>query len=661
MRLKTIRQRMMIGIAALLIGVSITSLVTGIFCTYKGIEITVHDDLKSIGQVAEVAIQASLEKQKIIIESVASQMYLGDPNITREQLLENLERENKKYGFESILLSDDKGNVISTDKNKTGKSIADYDSFKNAMAGETLISTPQIDTDGKMRVFLNAKVNNSTGYKGIVSATLNSQVYSNIIKDITVNKSGNVYMLDEKGTNIADQNQKAVETGVNRIEQAKTDKTYESIAKVQKNMVNGKTDIGNYKINGNKRICYYGPIEGTDGWSYGVVAPTKEMMSSLIYTVVGLTTSSVIFLIIGLFIINRIAKSIAAPIGKMSKRLEKLSNGDITSNIEVIKSKDEVGVLYRSLSETVMSLQNYITDIANVLGRISNGELDVKIEQEYIGDYASIKDSMEKIIASLSHTMIEIKESSDQVSSGSEQVASGAQALSQGATEQAGSLEELSATISEIAEQVKNNAHNAGLARNTTESANAAVQQGNQQMQDMIKAMTEISDTSNQISKIIKTIEDIAFQTNILALNAAVEAARAGVAGKGFAVVADEVRNLAIKSADAAKNTATLIESSIFAVENGKGIADKTALSLQSIVKGMKESAGLINQIASASNEQANSISQITLGIEQISEVVMTNSATAEESAAASEELSSQAQILNNLLSRFKIQENGID
>ncbi|MFZ2540012.1 MAG: methyl-accepting chemotaxis protein [Oscillospiraceae bacterium] len=656
--MKTIRKRMMTSIASLLIGVSIISLVVGLICTYKSITVTVNDDLKSIGQVAEVAIQASLEKYEIIIKGIANQAYLGDPNVSQEQLIKNFEVANKKYGFESLLLTDEKGNAISTDKSKTGKSLGEYEAFKRAMAGETVISSPQPDVDGKMKVFFNTKVDNIIGYKGIVSATLDCQVYTNIIKDITVNKSGNIFILDAKGATIADVDQKTVENGENVIELAKTDKTLESCAKVYRNIITGKTNIENYKYNGASRLCYYAPLKGTDGWSYGVVAPTKELMSSLIYTVVGLLTSSILLLIIGIFIINSIAKSIASPIGKMSRRLEKLSNGDITSNVEVISSKDEVGVLYQSLIATVTSLQNYITEIANVLGKISNGELDVEIEQEYIGDYASIKDSMEKIITSLNHTMIEIKDSSEQVSSGSDQVACSSQALSQGATEQASSLEELSATIMEISEQVKNNAHNAALAKNTTEDANTAVVQGNQQMQDMIKAMTEISDTSNQISKIIKTIEDIAFQTNILALNAAVEAARAGSAGKGFAVVADEVRNLAIKSAEAAKNTASLIESSIVAVENGKGIADQTALSLQSIVNGTRQSAELISQIALASNEQANSISQITLGIEQISEVVQTNSATAEESAAASEELSSQAQLLNNLLNRFKINEH---
>ncbi len=654
-KMKTIKQKMMISISSLLVAVSIVSLITGIFCTNTSISITVNDDLKSIGQIADVAIKTSLEKYSVLIESIASQEYIGDPNVSQEKLLENLERENQKYGFESLLIADDKGTTISTDKTKTGKNIGEYDAFKQAMAGKTIMSTPQADVDGKIKIFVNTKVSNSNGYKGILSATLDSQLYSNIIKDITINKSGVIFMLDNKGTFIANKQSDRVEQQINYIEQSKTNKDLETAARVYKNMIAGKTDIETYDNGTGNRLCYYKPIEGTDGWSFGIVVPKKEMTSSLIYTIIGLSVLSVISLIIGLFITIKIANSIANPISKMSKRLEKLSEGDITSDIEEIKSKDEVGTLYKSLSATVLSLRNYITEISSVLGKISNGDLHTKVEHEYIGDFSSIKDSMEKIITSLNYTMTEIKNSSDQIANGSEQVASGSQALAQGATEQASSIQELSATISTISDHVKNNAQNAVHAKNATESSKNAVLQGNEQMQDMIKAMAEISSTSNQISKIIKTIDDIAFQTNILALNAAVEAARAGSAGKGFAVVAEEVRNLASKSAQAAKNTTDLIESSIAAVESGKHIADQTATSLKSIVESSQESAQLINQIALASNEQANSISQITQGVEQIASVVQTNSATAEESAAASEELSSQAQILNQLMSQFNV------
>ncbi|WP_312643252.1 methyl-accepting chemotaxis protein [Hydrogenoanaerobacterium sp.] len=350
-----------------------------------------------------------------------------------------------------------------------------------------------------------------------------------------------------------------------------------------------------------------------------------------------------------------ISRSISKPVKTCADRLVLLSQGDFHTAVAQSKAKDETGVMLNSLASFVTSLNNAIEDVSYHLNEIANGNFATLVTKEYQGDLIPLETSIKKILSSLNDAMGQINESSDQVASGSDQVSSGAQALSQGATEQASSIEELSATINEISSQIKQNAENATSANRISTESRREVEQGNEQMQQMIKAMEEITETSTQIGKIIKTIDDIAFQTNILALNAAVEAARAGAAGKGFAVVADEVRNLAGKSAEAAKNTTVLIESSIIAVEKGRKIADQTAQSLQSIVVSTKQTTGLIREIAQASNDQADAANQVTQGLEQISSVVQTNSATAEESAAASEELSGQAQMLKQLVGRFKL------
>ena len=654
-KMKSIKQILILSFTLLLLSVSAANLIIGLISANNSINITVKDDMKSIGTTAEIAIQASIEKYRVMVSSIASQSFIGDPSLTQEEVMKNLERMRDQYGFESLMIADANGIAISTDPTKNGESIAEYDAFKRAMAGEFLMSSPTMDVNGELNVFANTKVNNIHGYQGIVSATIDEQVYSNIIKDIVVNKSGNIFIINSEGTMIANMRPELVAEQANFIENAKTDKAYESAAAIYSEMTAGKSGTGKYTFNGSERICYYSPIEGTDGWSYGVVAPVKEMTSSLIYTVYGLSISSLVFLLIGLFVAYRVASGIANPVRDMSERIQRLSEGDLTSDISVIDRKDEIGTLNQSLINTVNFLREYITEISAVLGKISNGELNVEIEKEYIGDFVSIKDSMEKIAASLTDTMIEIKNSSDQVAIGSDQVSSGAQALSQGATEQASSIEQLSASIIEISDQVRSNAVNANNATSLVESVGKEIDRSNIHMQEMIRAISEISDKSAQIGRIIKTIDDIAFQTNILALNAAVEAARAGAAGKGFAVVADEVRNLAGKSAQAASETTELIESSISAVLNGTRIADETAESLSSVVTGASKITSLMQDISKASNEQANSIGQVTQGIEQISGVVQTNSATAEESAAASEELSAQAQLLNSLVSKFKM------
>ena len=653
--MKSIKQILILSFTLLLLSVSAANLIIGLISANNSINITVKDDMKSIGTTAEIAIQASIEKYRVMVSSIASQSFIGDPKLTPEEVIKNLERLRDQYGFESLMIADANGIAISTDPTKNGESIAEYDAFKRAMAGEFLMSSPTMDVNGELNVFANTKVNNIHGYQGIVSATIDEQVYSNIIKDIVVNKSGNIFIINSEGTMIANMRPELVAEQANFIENAKTDKAYESAAAIYSEMTAGKSGTGKYTFNGSERICYYSPIEGTDGWSYGVVAPVKEMTSSLIYTVYGLSISSLVFLLIGLFVAYRVASGIANPVRDMSDRIQLLSEGDLTSDISVIDRKDEIGTLNQSLINTVNFLREYITEISAVLGKISNGELNVEIEKEYIGDFVSIKDSMEKIAASLTDTMIEIKNRSDQVAIGSDQVSSGAQALSQGATEQASSIEQLSASIIEISDQVRSNAVNANNATSLVESVGKEIDRSNIHMQEMIRAISEISDKSAQIGRIIKTIDDIAFQTNILALNAAVEAARAGAAGKGFAVVADEVRNLAGKSAQAASETTELIESSISAVLNGTRIADETAESLSSVVTGASKITSLMQDISKASNEQANSIGQVTQGIEQISGVVQTNSATAEESAAASEELSAQAQLLNSLVSKFKM------
>jgi methyl-accepting chemotaxis protein len=296
-----------------------------------------------------------------------------------------------------------------------------------------------------------------------------------------------------------------------------------------------------------------------------------------------------------------------------------------------------------------------ISQLLGAARRIADGDLDITMDNSSKDEVGELATAFRKMVDNLNEVLTNINVSAEQVASGSRQVSDSSMALSQGATEQASSVEQLTASLEEIAAQTKQNADNANKANSLAEIAKGNAEQGNSQMNDMLKAMDEINDSSSNIYKIIKVIDEIAFQTNILALNAAVEAARAGQHGKGFAVVAEEVRNLAARSASAAKETTEMIEGSIKKVEGGTKIANQTADALNKIVENITSVSALVGDIAVASTEQASGISQINQGIMQVSEVVQTNSATSQESAAASEELSSQADVLKNQVAKFKI------
>ena len=354
-----------------------------------------------------------------------------------------------------------------------------------------------------------------------------------------------------------------------------------------------------------------------------------------------------------------ITNKLTSTIGAVCARMSSFANGDVTSPMsEVDASSAELYALKTDMQRIIDNTSAVIADVKYMLGSMADGDFAVESKDlgKYVGEYADILNAENTIKKELAKTLTEILTISEQVSSGSEQVSNGAQSLAQGATEQASSVEELSSTIADVARQINESAKSADQASSLTRDAGSIMQGSVDAMNQASAAMDEISATSNDISKVIKAIDDIAFQTNILALNAAVEAARAGSAGKGFAVVADEVRNLSQKSAEAAKNTTALIESSIGAVEKGGQLVNKASDDFRQVAEKASQVTDIVGDIAEQLQQQAVATDQIALGVEQVASVVQMNSATSEESAAASEELSSQANVLKGLVGQFRLE-----
>ncbi len=381
-------------------------------------------------------------------------------------------------------------------------------------------------------------------------------------------------------------------------------------------------------------------------------AAQAQSTATLAWIMLG--ASAAVSLVVTILIVKSIRKSIMAPVSEIATAYREMAGGSLNAKISY-EGRDELGQMAALIQETNQMQSALVGDVIEKLTKISQGDLRLQVDLDYPGDYALLKQTIENTISALNDTMKNINTAAEQVSTGSDQVSSGAQALAAGSTEQAASVEELAAAVEKIAGQAEENSAAVLAASKSVQQAGTGASAGNEHMQQLIRAMADIYSSSNKIASITKVIEDIAFQTNILALNAAIEAARAGSAGKGFAVVADEVRNLAAKSAEAAKQTGELIQSSVDTVEKGAMLTDQTALILQEVGTSAEEVVGSFGTIKQSIAAQTVAIEQIRDGLAQISSVVQTNAATAEENSATSEEMSAQAATLRREVGRFKL------
>lgn len=646
---KSIKKTLLSSIIGLSVSISIIfGLVNGVLF-YRDANRNIEERLNECSIAYSQSVQNAIKVYQTSIESIARNTSITDQSKSVEERQKIMNQLAADYGFNSLSTAGSDG------KTTKGSDASQREYFKQAIAGNTYISSTLVSSvTGETLLIVSSKINNGE-YDGVVVTSLASDTFSNMIDDVSVGKSGYGFIVDKDGKIIAHKNRETVDKQTNYIEMAKTDSQYKGVAGVIQKMTEGKTGIQTEKLKGQKLTTAYRPIPGTDGWSVGIVAKQSELMSGF-YQSIGITAALTIVLIVISFLLAfRIATPIVNPVVSLVKRIEALEEGDLHSEVPQLNTGNELETLSKSFTNTIKTLNNYIQEIGLILASLEKGDCTVSTSQDYKGDFIHMKESLTGIIYNLNTVFAIIKESANQVAGGAQQISDGAQALATGTTEQAATVEELNASVTSVSHQAEQNAASAEKAAEYVKQATEGMNEGNQYMQKLDVSMKEIGESSVKISNISKVIEDIAFQTNILALNAAVESARAGEAGKGFAVVADEVRNLAAKSGEAAKQTADLIQQTVDTISSGEKLADETA----AILRVAAEKAGFVEQaiqeITASSVEQVQAIEQIEQGLSQVSTVVQTNAATAEESSASSEELAAQAEKLNQEVVKFKL------
>lgn len=522
-----------------------------------------------------------------------------------------------------------------------------YQSIMNT--GECTVSSAYEDTlSGETIVTVAAPVVQNGTIKAIVGMDVSISCLIDELSSVKIGESGYITLFDPTKTiafhpdsSLVGKNISEVDYSENIAQAINNNETQKSLSYVR----DGQAYQGS---------VYY--LEAFGGVVLGIV-PQAEYNSYISETVLSITICFVACIIVLGVIVTLFGFNITRSVRKLTHVAGKIAAGELNVKVDVTGS-DEVAVLGYNISRIVARLKTYmeyIDEICDVLLEISKGNLDFTLEHDYAGEFSRVKDELLRVQELLSQTLHEVVVAADEVSTGAEQVSIGAQSQAQGATEQAASAEQLTATVAQISEQINSSTHHLESANEEMTAVVTEIRSGDQKMEHMLQAMNEITQSSLEIEKIIKSIEDIAFQTNILALNAAVEAARAGQAGKGFAVVADEVRNLAGKSAEASKTTATLIEKALVAVQNGKTIADETAASFHRVFEGVNRVAEQTSHVVQNSEEQDKQVQQTAIGVDQISSVIQTNSATAEEAAAASEQLAGQARMMKKLVAQFRL------
>lgn len=600
----------------------------------------VEKNSRSSAKTTARDIEALLQNYKNIAKASGSDITLIG-NVPNEVRVKKVEQLAKQYGFTSGNLLNKKGVSI-----KDGTDFSDRDYVKAALNGKTNISDVTLSKyTNTYGISIAAPLISSGRIIGVVYYRADVDFMNDIVKHISVGQGSYAYILDENNNVIAHKNEKYI----------MNDRYKEMIPKDIKNCISSQNGSMTCAYGGDKYIFGYSKIDKTANWRVVIASPESAYNSDILRFVKKLVISDIIALIAAIIVALIIARVISRPIVRVKNLLSALAQGDLSVQLNDTKNKDELGILQNSAVSLNRMLSDMLTQSGDVLSKMAAYDLTSEDMREYPGKFNELAASINSIKAILSNMILNIQNSSVNVDGGSKQLAEAASMLSEGTMAQASSLQKLVTDVENVAQNINANSDKTIFVNESLGNLDSEIKDGNQKMQELSNVVRTVEEMSEDIKKIVNTIDGIAFQTNILALNASVEAARAGESGRGFAVVAQEIGTLATKSSDASKKTAELIEKCIKGIESAKEYADITSDSLAKIVSDSNNIANAFDEMSKANEIQAKNANDIRNEIENISQVVQSNTATAQQTAASTEVLSEQAAALKDMTGRFKV------
>lgn len=653
--MKKIQTKIMLLVIAATLGVSIINSLQSVATTRRSTISAIEKNLVEVTELAASTAQNMISTYTLTIAEIASNPVLYEKNRTLERKQEFIQTKVNEYYMRFGGMTDEKGYDAFHDVD-----VSEEPFFQEAVKGNHYMSSPYIVGDD-MFLIVSAPIKEGDTIHGVLYFQCDTYILQSIVEEIQIGEEGESYILNKDGRTIACGDKQAVLDQENIIEEAAANpdkQDLQTLAAVEKKMIDGESGIAyySYEEDNSNNIQGYTSIPSTDGWSVAVTLDEDEFMHE---AYVGGNMQMLIAAILCMIVIlisTILSRSITKPIVKCADRLRALSKGDLKSPVPEVKSKDEVRILSSSIENLIGNFKAIVDEVGTVLGAIANGDLTKEaVHADYPGDFRDLQNYLQVINQKLNDTLSGIVDAATHVSENADQMALSSSMLSQGAVEQSSAVEQISVTMSDIERDAEKTDTYVTEAKTAVDHVGIKIQESSEYIERLNQAMNLIMSSTNEISHIIDTIEDIALQTNILALNASVEAARAGEAGKGFAVVAQEVRELAVKSDHATKATMELIRSSTEAVNGGSEVVESVTRSVTDIVAKSTQIAEQMDVVSEAIKRQTGAIGQVSEAISQISNVVQSNTSSAEESAVTSKELSEQASVLERLVGSFSL------